>query len=419
MTRPIDPTLMNNLIGGILVGGHDGDPDPNQNGLCRIYLPQYQGNQVKKEHLAFSPVLMPPNQGGATEFNGVADPGQSVLCLKSGPPGDTSLVVLGAFPTNRQDGGQPGNVNLNTAFKAMVEAFATEINVNIPPNVKETTEGGARVRKIQEKGQRHKHDLLKGIPSHAATYNMSGIVHKQLTNVSTATQAFSNILTGSMLSALPGTNFSVSSILSSLTSSALDELLSSMSPQLAQGVQNMFTLMQSMEINEGGGFSTMGRVDPTTYLANAVSLLKGNQSLGEVIANIQRLQTDTSLFGLDKLGSASFDIPTAFGMIKMTLSPTGEILNETPEVVQKAIQLFTGLMTSGAGFPGVGLDNMFGGSASVMSDMFNRLPPDKQTIAKSMMEEAVAPGTEARTWVNKANEVAQTGADIFGALRVT
>ena len=419
MTRPIDPTLMNNLVSGIVVGGHDGDPDPNQNGLMRIYLPQYHGNNVKKEHLGFSPMVMPPNQGGATEFNGVPDPGQSVLCLKSGPPGDTSLIVLGTFPTNRQDGGQPGNKNLNITWTAMANAFGTVINVNPPPNVKETTEGGARVRKIQEKGQKHKHDLLKGIQSHGAAYNMSGIVHKQLTNVSTATQAFSNILTGSMLSALPGTNFSVSNILSSLPSSIQDELLSSLSPQLAQGVQNMFALMQSMEINESGGFSTMGRVDPTTYLTNAVNLLKGNQSLGEVIENIKRLQSDTSLFGLDKLGSASFDIPTAFGMIKMTLSPTGEILNETSEPVQKAIELFGSLMTSGSGFPGVGLDNMFGDSASVMSEMFNRLPPDKQTTAKNMMEQAVAPGTEARTWVNKANEVAQTGADIFGALRIT
>ena len=417
MTRPIDPTLMNNLVAGIVVGGHDGDPDPNQNGLMRVYLPQYHGNRVNKDHLAFSPMVMPPNQGGATEFNGVPDPGQSVLCLKSGPPGDTSLIVLGTFPTNRQDGGQPGNINLNTTYNAMVNAFSTVIKVNGPPNVKETTEDGARVRKIQEKGQRHKHDLLKGIQSHGAAYNMSGIVHKQLTNVSTATQAFSNILTGSMLSALPGTNFSVSNILSSLTSSALDELLSSMSPQLAQGVQNMFSLMQSMEINEGGGFSTMGRVDPTTYLANAVSLLKGNQSLGEVITNIQRLQSDTSLFGLDKLGSVSFDIPTAFGMTKMTLSPTGEILNETPEPVQKAIELFGSLMTSGSGFPGVTLDNMFGGSASVMNEMFNRLPPDKQTIAKGMMEQAVAPGSTPREWLNKANALAQTGGNFFDALR--
>lgn len=417
MSKPIDPTLENNLCVGFVVRGHDADPDPNQNGLCGIYLPQYHGNRVNKEHLAFSPMIMPPNQGGATEFNGVPDPGQAVLCLKSGPPGDTSLVVLGCVPVNRQDGGQEGNLNLNTALNALVEAFSTVINVNLPPNVKETTEGGARVRKIQEKGQKHKHDVLKGVQSHGAAYNMSGIVHKQLTNVSTATQAFTNILTGSMLSALPGANFSVSNILSSLTSSALDELLSSMSPQLAQGVQNMFTLMQSMEINEGGGFSTMGRVDPTTYLANAVSLLKGNQSLGEVITNIQRLQSDASLFGLDKLGSASFDIPTAFGMTKMILSPTGEILNETPEAVQKAIEVFGSLMTSGAGFPGVTLDNMFGGSASVMNEMFNRLPPDKQTIAKGMMEQAVAPGSTPREWLNRANQVAQTGGNFFDALR--
>lgn len=417
MSRPIDPTTQNSMLIGYVVRGHDADPDPNQNGLTSVYLPQHHGNNVKKEHLGFSPMIMPPNQGGVTEFNGVPEPGQAVLCLKSGPPGDSSLFVLGSVPVNRQDGGQPGNANLNTALNALREAFATEINVNIPPTVKETSSGGARVRQIQEKGQKHKHDLLKGIPSHGALYTMAGMPQKQLTNISTATQSYSNILTSSMMAALPGTSFSVGSILSSLTSSVADELLSSLSPELAQGLQNMFTLMQSMEVNEGGGFMTGGKVDPTTYLANAVTLLKGNQSLGEIISNIQRLQYDTSLFGLDKLAGASFIVPTAFGAITLGLSATGEITNQTPEAVQKAIEAFGGLMSSGSGFPGVGLQNMFGGSSGVMSEMFNRLPPEKQTVAKNMMEQAIAPGTTAREWVNKANMLAQTGANVFGALR--
>ena len=222
MSRPRDPTAENSLLCGIVCGGHDADPDPNQNGLVRVYLPQIHGNNVKKEDLGFSVVLMPPNQAGATQFNGVADPGQQMLCMKSGPPGDSTLIVLGSVPTNRQDGGQPGNKNLNTFLNAMTEAFSTELNINIPPNVKETMQGGTRIRQINEKGQKHKNDLLKGIPSHGASYNLAGMPLKQVNSVSTATQAFSNILTGSMLSSLPGANFSVGSILSSLTSSVAD-----------------------------------------------------------------------------------------------------------------------------------------------------------------------------------------------------
>lgn len=404
------------MLVGIVVGGHDKDPAPNQNGV-RIYCPQIHGNNVKKEDLGFSPMIMPPHQGGATQFNGVPDPGQHMLCMKSGPPGDSALIVVGSIPVNRQDGGQPGNKNLNTYLTALTEAFGTELNINIPPNIKEATSGGARVRQIQEKGQKHKNDLLKGMPSHGGLYNMAGTPLKQLNNVSTATQAFSNILTGSMLSALPGMNFSIGNILSSLTSSVLDELLSSVSPELAQGMQNMFTLMQSVEVSEGGGFSTAGKVDPTTYLNNAVSLLKGNQSLGQVISNLQRLQSDTSLFGLDKLGGASFEIPTAFGNISMNLSPAGVIEMVTPEPVQKAIEALGSLMSSGAGFPGASLGNMFGDSASVMSEMFNRLPSDKQTIAKSMMEQVIAPGNQARTLLNTANELAHMGSNIFGILK--
>jgi hypothetical protein len=335
--------------------------------------------------------------------------------MKNGPPGDSTLIVLGSIPTNRQDGGMKGNRNL-MEFNAPKKAGATELNISIPPNVKEVTSGGTRIRQIQEKGQRHKHDLLRGIPSHGASYNLAGMPLKQINSVSTATQSFSNILTGSMLSGLPGANFSVGSILSSLTSSVADELLSSLSPELAQGIQSMFNLMQSMEVSEGGGFATAGKVDPTTYLANAVSLLKGNQSLGEIITNMQRLQYDTSLFGLDKLASTPFTIPTAFGDISMDLSATGAIKITTPEAVQKSIDAFGSLMSSGAGFPGASLGNMFGNSSKVMSDMFNRLPPESQTVAKSMMEKVIAPGTKAQTLLNRTNQLAHQATNIFSVL---
>ena len=182
-------------------------------------------------------------------------------------------------------------------------------------------------------------------------------------------------------------------------------------------MQNMFNLMQTMEVSEGGGFATAGKIDPATYLANAVSLLKGNQSLGEVISNMQRLQYDASLFGLDKLAATPFTIPTAFGDISMSLSATGAVQIITPEAVQKAIDAFGGLMSSGAGFPGASLGNMFGSSSGVMSEMFNRLPPDKQGIAKGMMEKVIAPGTEAQTLLNKTNELAHQATNIFSVLK--
>lgn len=411
----IDRTRNDNFVIGVIKAGHDKKPDPMQGGLAKVVLAHYHGPMVNEDHLGFSQMLMPANQGGATEFNGVPDPGQQVLCLKSGPPGASDLLILGCFPTIAQDGGQEGNSNLYDRNPLLNTIDIIE--VFLPPQVREVIREGARVREIVEKGQKHHHGLLKGIPSNGAMYTLAGLPQKQLSNIATATQAFSNILTGSMMSALPGTVFSIGNLLNSLTSSALDEVLSSMPVNIAQGVQSMFNLMQSIETVESGGFNTLGKVDPTTFLANAVSLLKGNQSLGEVVSNIQRLQSDTSLFGIDKLGSASFDIPTAFGLTKMILSPTGEIVNEMPEAVQTAIKAFGSLMSSGPGFPNATLENMFGGSSAVMSEMFNRLPPDKQTIAKNMMEQVIAPGSVARTGLNLLHKLAVDGGNPFDALR--
>lgn len=414
MSRPKDSISESNFVIGYCVRGHDADPAPNQNGIG-VYLPQYHGNNVSKDKIGFSPMVMPPNKSGLTEFNGVPDPGQAMVCLRTKEPsGATSLVVLGGLSVNRQDGGHPQNLNLNTALNELVAAFSTTINVRIPPNVKEIVVDGARIRQIQEKGQKHKHDLLKGMPSHGATYPLAGMVQKQLSNISTATQSFSNILTSSMMSAIPGVSFSVGNILSSLTSTVADELLSSLSPELAQGMQNMFNLMQSMEINEGGGFSTMGKVDPTTYLANAVNVLKGNKSLGEMISNLQRLQSDTSLFGLDKLTNGSFDVTTAFGVMKMSVSPTGEIINEMPDEMQNAIKAFTGLMTSGAGFPSGTVTNMFGDSASVMGSLFDRLSESGQSNAKGMMEKVIASGEKASQNINDLNKLIHTGSNVLG-----
>ena len=74
-------------------------------------------------------------------------------------------------------------------------------------------------------------------------------------------------------------------------------------------------------------------------------------------------------------------------------------------------------MSSGAGFPGASLGNMFGNSSKVMSDMFNRLPPGSQTIAKGMMEKVIAPGTKGQTLLNKANEFGHKATEIFSVLK--
>ena len=101
----------------------------------------------------------------------------------------------------------------------------------------------------------------------------------------------------------------------------------------------------------------------------------------------------------------------------MNLSATGAIQMVTPEPVQKAIEAFSDLMSAGAGFPGASLGNMFGSSSGVMSEMFNRLPPDKQGIAKSMMEKVIAPGTQAQTLLNTANEFGHQAANIIDILK--
>jgi hypothetical protein len=100
------------------------------------------------------------------------------------------------------------------------------------------------------------------------------------------------------------------------------------------------------------------------------------------------------------------------GVTKMILSPTGEITNVLPDAVQKSIEAFNVLMTSGIGFPSGTLDNMFGGSASVMSSLYDRLPENAQSNAKGMMEKVIASGTQASQLLNQMATLAQTGQNL-------
>lgn len=369
------------MVYGIIVGGHDSDPAPDQSGNMRVYFPGIHGKDVNIKHLAFSPRLMSPTRSSQQEFPGGLDPGTLVVALKD--TGSNYCQILGlANDINNRDSRIPGKIDL---LQFIAQTFTTEVDVRVPPNIKETTQGGARVRLAQEKGVRHNHDLYRGLPTHGALYPMSGVVLPQLRGIATATEAFNNIISGDLMSSLPGTPMSLGSMFDLLAGSAMKSLLKTLAPEVGAALNSMSYLVQSVESAEGAGFSTGSKVDVDTFMANAVDLFAQATNVSDIISCMSRLQTDTSLYGLDKLPPTRVSINTPFGQIYQSIDAFGNVATFSPRIVAQAASLFGKVFS---GFPGVNIgQNLFGESSGVITNMMDSLPQDMQSSLKNMSEE--------------------------------
>lgn len=388
------------IVYGIVVGGNDKDPDPTQSGGVRVYLPTEYGKDVDIKHLPFARSLAEGNQKGITNFNPPAEHGSGVMCMKMpGQSGTGHLVVLGSVPNDiNKDSTIPGNSK--NYWPAIEKAIKDVTSIRIPPNV---GSGSAGSKPPQEKGKYHANELVKFLPSTGTLWPMNGLQIPQVQNIATATQAFSNILTGDMLSLLPGMNMTLGSLLNNMPAALKDELFKNIPPEIGGAINSMSNLMQSIEIKESGGFNTATKVNPDVFFQNAANVLSDARTIYDMVGAFQRLQYDTSLFGLESLPPVNITMTGGpFGDIPMQISATGVISSLVPEPVQKLAEAFGSLMSNGTDFPGVFPGaNMFGGSSGVLNEMFNRLPTGELTKAVTQMQKNVAAGLPGRDKVNK------------------
>lgn len=400
----------NKIVYGIVVGGNDKDPDPTQSGGVRIYLPHEYGKDVDIKHLPFSRNIAQGTQNGITNFNPPPEHGSAVMVMKmAGHAGTGHLHVLGTVPNDiNRDSTTPGN---SSVWPAIEKAIKDVTSIRIPPNV---GSGEAGSKPPKEKGQYHKHELMKSIPSTGTLWPMNGLQIPQVQNITTAVQASSGILTGDLLSQLPGMNMTMGSLLSNMPGDLLGQLMKNLPPEIGAAMTSMTNLMQSMEINEAGGFNTATKINPAVFFNNAANVLADSRTIYDLVGAFQRLQYDTSLYGLDSLTPVNFTMTGGpFGDIPMAVDALGNISSLVPEPVQKLIDAFGSLMSDGAGFPGVFPGaNMFGGSSQVMNNMFQRLPTEELTKATQQMQKNVAPGLPSRENVNKMAGFAMTGAKL-------
>lgn len=362
------------LLYGIVVGGDQSDPDPDQANGLRVYFPTVHGKDVNVKHLAFSPRLLSPDRASMQSFAGGIDPGSMVVAYKD--TGSTQCQILGlASDLNNYESNIPGNIGLLQMAPILAQYLNKSTGVSRPPTIQESSEGGAKIFKINERGD-HNHNLLKGLPTHGALFPMNGIPIDPIKNIMTAIQATSSIPGAGLLNSLPGIAMSLGGLMNTLLSSRnLSKNLKKAMPITAfNAMASLGNLIQSVEQGESTGFLTSGRVDMDTYVANSVEILSQCTNLSDVTTAMTRLQSDTSLFGIENLSPTIIEQETPFGMIKSSISPTGQQIELTPATVAAGFSAISKLM-SGSGFPGVVPgENMFGESAGTILNMMQRIP---------------------------------------------
>jgi hypothetical protein len=447
------------MLVGIVVGGHDADPASDHSGGMRIIIPGLHGPDVQTNHLAFSSMQKSPTNYSQQSFEGTLDPGTCVFVRKD--TGSNMCHIIGMANEIYDPNGQiSGNFNL-LSIPQIAKAIQQTIDVRIPPTIQETTEKGVKIRKKQEKGENHKHALLANIPSNGAIYPLAGSIVPNVKNVSTAIEAFSGILTPSIAGLLPGINVSLGNLIGSLTSGNLlgslagnvvgnvinqiggdlpgeivgavgaaatkmisqnelrdlsKQLTSKLNPEMRQTLNSMSLLLSTIETTTGGGFTSGGKVDPLSYMSNAVDLLGQTRQIGDMIQAFQQLQYDTSLFGQDKLPNITIMIDTPFGKVPLSISPTGIISKNIPAPLQQLINSFVSQLTSASGFPGVNPgENLFGDSAKTMFDMFQRLSPQAEKVAIELSR-TLNQNDVAKTFDRAVKKTVQGGSGIFGTL---
>jgi hypothetical protein len=397
---PINPTENTRRYIGIIV---DRD-DPQKSGGHKVFCPQIHGKDVNIEHLPWVRYIVPPGQGSATTNYGSLDCGQLVYIEKDRGEGGTGFgTIVGVVQTKRKSNpGMPGNVSLITYLPQISEALNKESPIRIRPDVEETMENGARVRNVKEKGKNHKHTLLDGIVGHGSAYPLNGTILPQVKNVSTGVEPVVNSITSSMLSSLPGSFLNLNSLLSLIPPQILEELTSKLDPEVLTTLTNTTALMSSVSTMAVDGAMSGGlKVDPTTFITNAVSALTNMTNTSDVSNVISDLATNPSLTGLATQAVTSI-VNGPFGPITQSIDPiTGALSSIIPDEISSLLGSFGSLMGS---LPGAGGSNLFGDSSGVLSEMGQRFAdPNLASRFKQVMEQNIstAQGTQQRKALNE------------------
>lgn len=393
---------------GIVVGGGDDDPAPDQGHTCRVFIPSLHSNDVKREDLPLISCLGAAGNESLVSSGAQPEDGTQVIVRRYNGIGSgfgyVSHVVKNDTNNNQE---VAGNIGIRS-FKLVAEALARKHKIN---SKAKAGSGEAGSKPPQEAGPKYSHDLNKGIPNSATLWPIAGMKIPQVKSVETATQAFSSIMSAGALAGLPGAALSMSSIFSNMPSIIKDKLFEALPKEVGETLNTMINLMPEIEASGLSG----ARINPEVFYANALEMLSKCRDTNDLINCIMELMTDTSLHGADTLPNVTIEIDTPFGKANVSFDVNGNGSQSSAQEVLDLVGKFTSMLDDvSGGFPGALINkNMWGKSSQVMGDMMKRLAPEEFSKAVQQAQKSIAPGTKPREILNTAQKLANTGKDVL------
>lgn len=384
----------------VVAGGDKTDPAQRRDGSMKIFDPmRWSEQEFNLDDLWHNGYMQMPTQFGQMSTGGGVDPGTIVYVLRqAGEPGG---IILGTASGTRKgsSGGSIGGQNLMNS-NIMQELASRKIGINVPPQIEETTERGAKIRKIKEKGEQHSLDMLDGLPLHGALFQMTGFRLPELKSIPTAKQKNDKMMNNQMMQQLQGQVMSMaqmfqglmkngrsgtqaaggpnmSGVMSTISNpntgahtqvdlskegaglgtdgvSYMDEILQTLEPHMQTAIKSLSKLVQGLETQNGVEFATGGAVHYTIFLENAAGLLAQATSLDDLMISMQRLQWDTDLFGQDKLAPVEFEVDTAHGSATQYMYYDGRIEIVYNSNTMNNMNAWANTISSPSFSPGVG-----------------------------------------------------------------
>lgn len=326
---------------GLIEGGGDKDPDPEEAGRVRVRDLGRHGKDVKTEHLPFSQMLSPSTERG---FSRPPQEGTVVAYFVPRGAEQTGYVHVLGVPQGKAESSPsiPGN----EALPFIETAKAIEAAIKIPPNLKNVFEsnrtGIEQLKKeVEEKGEKFKQKLLDGIVTSGAEFDLSGLRNTPLQSIATALESGTNILSSSKLAGLASTAMNFGSIAGSLDLSGLDKSL--------QGtVNSFFSMLQSDDSSTQPPSGAMwgNQVDMTSVINKVQGDLQGitnRKDLMSVLKGVTKSSYITDCSGDDKI---SIEVTTPFGNVTQEIGCDGTVTNSGMEIIEQLIQALQSLLGS-------------------------------------------------------------------------
>lgn len=366
----------------IVVGGHEGDPAPDQSGTCKVIDPLRHSSGIDHKELPFITMLQLPTSAeqGRTSFP--PEPGTCVAVSRTtGLP--TTGTVIGMPNETNSFQAVAGNQSLGHHIQ-LAASYAT--GKIFSKGSKTIKKDGAVIREVIN-GPEWKHELTKGLATHAAFAPLAGQIIPQIKQIDTAIKQFANIPGLDAIAQIPGQFMNLANIFKNMTNRQKSKAFQNFDQNTMDGLNSMVNLMA--ETDTGGMFISSGMVHIETLIENAVELFSKATSISEIIEILLKLQHDTSLHGLENLPEIEITVPGVYGNVTMTINADGTITPSanSQNAINTAISTIQSEMAGSQG--GGGGNSLFGDAAKLVSEALGRIPPNiRKNILQNVITEA-------------------------------